>query len=135
MHAKFSSLLTIAGLALATTTAQAQATEQALSAPAVTVAQGPLSLSAAELTRDMSTRLKLNEGQYIKLYGLNKIRVNQVAQIQRDFNNDPSTQSAKMAELDAQYQQECSRILTPSQLSQLQDNKQSQPAQAGNGIG
>ena len=40
-----------------------------------------------------------------------------------------------MAELEAQYQQECSRILTPSQLSQLQNNKSTQPAQTGNGVG
>ncbi len=134
MSSKFLSLLTVAGLALAASSAQAQVADKAVASPS-TVAQGPLSLTAADLTRDMSTRLKLNEAQYIKLYEVNKTRVNQVAQIQRDFSNDESLRNAKMAELEAQYQQECSRILTPSQLSQLQNNKSTQPAQTGNGVG
>ena len=135
MSSKFFCLLSVAGLALASTAAQAQVADKAVGAPAMTVAQGPLSLSAAELTRDMSFRLKLNEAQYIKLYEVNKTRVNQMARIKRDFSNDESTRSAKMTELDAQYQQECSRILTPSQLSQMQDGKQTPPAQIGNGVG
>ena len=135
MSSKFFCLLSVAGLALASTAAQAQVADKAVATPAMTVAQGPLSLSAAELTRDMSFRLRLNEAQYIKLYEVNKTRVNQMARIKRDFSNDESTRSAKMTELDAQYQQECSRILTPSQLSQMQDGKQTPPAQIGNGVG
>ena len=135
MCSKFFSLLTVAGLALASFSAQAQQTDKVVAAPGINLVQGPLSLSAAELTRDMSTRLKLNEAQYIKLYEINKTRVNQVARIDRDYKNDNGTRDTKMAELEVQYQQECSRILTPSQLSQMQDSKSNQPAQSGNGVG
>ena len=138
MTPKFFSLLTVAGLALVSVTAHAQSADQVVAAPRA-VSQGPLSISAAELTRDMSTRLKLNEGQYIKLYEVNKTRVNQVAQIERDYRNDPGALSSKMSELEAQYQQACSSILTPSQLSQLHDATPNQPNNTptgtGNGVG
>ncbi|WP_375416146.1 hypothetical protein [uncultured Hymenobacter sp.] len=132
-------LLLVASLALVSTAAHAQRRDQVAATPN-TLAQQPLSTAAAELTRDMSTRLKLNEGQYVKLYQINKTRVNQVALINRDYKNDPGALSTKMSELDSQYQQECSRILTPSQLSQLRP--EDQPAQpsptptgTGNGLG
>jgi hypothetical protein len=99
MAPKFFSLLTVASLALVSTAAHAQSADQVVAAPKM-VAQ-PLSISAAELTRDMSTRLKLNEGQYIKLYEVNKTRVNQMAQIQRDYRNDPGALSSKLSELDS----------------------------------
>lgn len=135
MLTKFLSLLAVASLTLVST-AHAQQSEQAVAAPKM-VAQQPFSISAAEMTRDMSLRLKLNEGQYVKLYWVNKTRINEMAQIERQFKNDPGARATKLSELEAQYQQECSRVLTPSQLSQLHDDKAPQPGTTptGNGVG
>lgn len=139
MFSKIYSLLLVASLALVSTAAQAQRGDQVAATPKM-VAPQLLATAAAELTRDMSTRLKLNEAQYIKLYQVNKTRVSQVALINRDYKNDSGALSTKMSELDAQYEQECSRILSPSQLSQLRP--EDQPAQpsptptgTGNGLG
>lgn len=140
MQPKFFSLLTSASLALVTTAAHAQRGDQLVAAPVTMMtAQQPFSIPAAEMTRTMSTRLKLNEGQYVKLYQINKTRVNEVAQIERQYKDDPGARATKLSELEAQYEQECSRILTPTQLSQLQrDEKLTQPATpagTGNGLG
>ncbi|MBF9140573.1 hypothetical protein [Hymenobacter properus] len=89
-------------------------------------------------TREMVTRLHLNEGQYLKLLPLNRTKLAGLNSINRDYKNDEATRASKTAELEAQYEQECSRILTPSQLSQLQqDNNQpaTAPATSGNGLG
>ena len=138
MTPKFFSLLTIISLALVSTAAHAQFGDQVVATPTA-VAPQLLAVSAAELTREMSTRLQLNEAQFIKLYQVNKTRVSQLAQIERNYKNDPSAFTAKKAELEAQYEQECRRILTPSQLGQLHEDRPSQPSTTpvgtNNGLG
>ena len=52
------------------------------------------------------------------------------------FGLEKNPRAAKIAELEAQYEQECSRILTPSQLSQLQSEQPATtPTGSGNGLG
>jgi Spy/CpxP family protein refolding chaperone len=126
----FFSIVALAG-GLVSFSASAQMADRELPVPAIH--QTPT--SAAALTRDMTNKLQLNEGQYLKLLPVNRTRLARLNAINRQYKNDEATRAAKIAELDAYYEQECSRILTPSQLSQLQDNRQSQPAQAGNGVG
>ena len=89
------------------------------------------------ITREMTTRLHLNEGQFLKLLPLNRTKIAGMNSINREYRNDEATRAAKAAELEAQYEQECSRILTPSQLSQLQQEHQpaTAPAGSGNGLG
>ncbi|GAB3292956.1 hypothetical protein [Hymenobacter tenuis] len=76
-----------------------------------------------EVTRMMNKQLRLNEAQYIQLRAVNKIKIARADEIQWEFYDNPSLRSAKLAELEAQYEQECSRILTPSQLSLLRDEQ------------
>ncbi|MGI4865471.1 MAG: hypothetical protein ACRYFZ_16235 [Janthinobacterium lividum] len=83
------------------------------------------------MTRDMSTRLKLNEGQYVKLYSINRTRMARQQEIERA--TDAATRTSQLAELQAQYEQECARILTPSQLSQLQQDPNQFIAGSGRG--
>ncbi|MDO7845762.1 hypothetical protein Q5H92_05285 [Hymenobacter sp. M29] len=93
---------------------------------------------AAAATREMMNRLHLNEGQYLKLLPLNRTKLAGLGSINRAYKNDETTRAAKAAELEAQYEQECSRILTPSQLSQLQQSNgqpAAAPANSGNGLG
>ncbi|MDB5236691.1 MAG: hypothetical protein JWR44_3684 [Hymenobacter sp.] len=122
-------------LALSSFSAQAQMSDRVKEHP------GPLKYSAPNaenVTRDMANRLHLNEGQYLKLLPLNRIKLSGLNSINHQYKNDETTRAAKAAELEAQFEQECSRILTPSQLSQLQlENGQpsTAPASSGNGLG
>ncbi|GAC1367109.1 MAG: hypothetical protein NVSMB30_00310 [Hymenobacter sp.] len=94
---------------------------------------------AIAITREMTSRLHLNEGQFLQLMPLNCTKLAGINSINREYKNDRTTRPAKLAELQAQYEQECSRILTPTQLSQLQEDNHvrpaNAPANAGNGVG
>ena len=91
---------------------------------------------AVAVTREMTNRLRLNEAQFMKLLPLNRIKLAGLSIINREYKDDAAIRAAKAAELEAQFEQECSRILTPTQLSQLQQkHDQPTPANAGNGLG
>jgi len=75
--------------------------------------------AATEQTREMANRLHLNEGQFVKLFSLNRTRVARQQEIEHGTPHDLASQLAQLAELQAQYEQECGRIMSPSQLSQL----------------
>ena len=91
---------------------------------------------AVAMTREMTNRLRLNEAQFMKLLPLNRIKLAGLSSINREYKDDAAARAAKVAELEAQFEQECSRILTPTQLSQLQQkHDQPTPANAGNGLG
>lgn len=98
----------------------------------------PPTVDAVAMTREMTTRLHLNEGQFLQLLPLNRTKLSGLSSINREYRNDETARNAKTAELEAQYEQECSRILTPSQLSQLQQSSTppaAEPAGTGNGLG
>ena len=121
-------------LSLATLSAKAQMADRITEHPT------PREASRQEvmaMTREMANRLHLNEGQYLKLLPLNRTRLSTLSGINRDYRTDETTRAAKAAELEAQFEQECSRILTPSQLSQLQRETPptGAPATTGNGLG
>ena len=133
MKAKFYALLPL--FALAYKPAHAQFADRSVERP---VQNGPaFSVAAADLTRQMSSRLHLNEGQYVKLYAVNRTRIAELGEINTYFKADEAGRSARLAELDAQYEQECGRILSASQLSQLHQEQDapSMPADAGNSRG
>ncbi len=92
---------------------------------------------ATALTRQMANSLHLNEGQYAKLFNVNRTRVAQLGEINTYFKPDEPGRATRLSELDAQYDQECSRILSPSQLAQLHQEKgaPATPADTGNGRG
>lgn len=133
---KFIFFIATTCFALATLPAQAQMADRLSEHPRRSKAAGQ---DVVAITRDMTNRLHLNEGQFLKLLPLNRTKLAGLYSIDREYRNDEATRAAKTAELEAQYEQECSRILTPSQLSQLQQNKNDQPASApvgsGNGLG
>jgi hypothetical protein len=126
-------LLTL-GLGLLTFSANAQMADRLHPEPA----SRQMPTNPTEYTRAMANRLHLNEAQYLKLLPVNRTRMARLTAINRQYKNDETTRAAKIAELDSYYEQECSRILTPSQLSQLQHEKPqpaTQPAETGNGLG
>lgn len=126
--------------ALASLSARAQMSDRLTEHPtAKGAARKPSPETAAvAVTREMTNRLHLNEGQFLKLLPLNRTKLAGMRSIDQQYKSDEATRAAKAAELEAQFEQECSRILTPSQLSQLQQqNGQPNPAPAntGNGLG
>jgi hypothetical protein len=89
--------------------------------------------SVADQTRAMSNRLHLNEGQYIKISSISRIRVARQAEIERTTTQDPSARAAQLEELQMQFEQECERILSPSQLSLMQQDQGQGAAGLGQG--
>ncbi|MFD1872754.1 hypothetical protein [Hymenobacter bucti] len=86
------------------------------------------------MTREMSNHLQLNEGQYIKLYSINRTRLARQHEIEHATTADATSRTTQLAELQGQYEQECARILTPSQLSLMQQDQTNQVT-TGNGQG
>ena len=84
-------------------------------------------------TREMGQRLRLNEGQYVKLLTLNRIRLTRQREIEQATSADAAARTSQLAELQDQYELECGRIMSPTQLSQLQQGENQGPAPVGNG--
>jgi len=76
-----------------------------------------------ELTREMSARLQLNEGQFVRLLTLNRTRQLRQREIEQATKTDLAARTSQLSELQSQYEQECGRIMSPSQLSQLQQDE------------
>jgi hypothetical protein len=84
-----------------------------------------------ELTREMSSRLQLNEGQFVKILTLNRTRQTRQQEIEQATKNDTSARNSQLAELQSQYDLECGRIMSPSQLSQLQQDENQSTTSGG----
>ena len=119
-------------LACATASVRAQMADRLTEHPAV---QHSPSEEALALTREMTNRLHLNEGQFLKLLPLNRTLLAELSSINLTYRSEESIRAAKVAELEAQFEQECSRILTPSQLSELRSKYPIPAATTGNGLG
>ncbi len=133
MKAKICALVIL--FALAYMPAHAQFAERTVERA---VPNGPVfSSEAADLTRQMANRLHLNEGQYVKLYAVNRTRIVQLSEINTYYKADESGRTARLAELDAQYDQACGRILSASQLSQMHQEQDAPnvPTDNSNGRG
>jgi TolA-binding protein len=134
MKAFFFTLLLFSGLA---TAASAQMRDRHAERPGTGETS---SVRVDEMTRQMCDRLHLNEAQYIRLRSANQIKLARLDEIQWQYKNDPTQRHNMMSELEAQYESECSRIMTPSQLSlykseQQHDSVPTQPNQNEGGLG
>ncbi|SMB99970.1 hypothetical protein SAMN00120144_3219 [Hymenobacter roseosalivarius DSM 11622] len=76
----------------------------------------------------MGSQLRLNEAQYIRLRFVNQIKLARLDEIEYEYT-DAEQRRQKAAELEAQYEAECSRILTPTQLSVFRAEQNQQPEQ------
>lgn len=123
-------LLTVLG-----TAAQAQMKDRYAERPGIAE---PSTARVEDMTRSMSLQLQLNEAQFIQLRAVNKIKLARIEEIQWQYHDDLAERNAKLAELESQYELECSRILTPSQLSLLRNEQNrdiipTQPTNASDG--
>lgn len=105
-----------------------------LAATAPSFAQTTPAPNVAAQTRETAERLQLNEAQYIRLLHVNRTRQARQQEIELATQTNPARRSTQLAELQGQYEQECSRILSPTQLSQLQQDS-SLPTGVANGNG
>ena len=80
---------------------------------------GPTPARVHALTRQMCDRLHLNEGQYVRLLEINRIKLTRLDELAWQYGEDAPALHARVGELEAQYEAECGRILTSTQLSLL----------------
>ncbi|WP_143069750.1 hypothetical protein [Hymenobacter actinosclerus] len=88
----------------------------------------PTIAQAEALTRLMTAQLKLNEGQVARLHRVNAIKLAQTDDIQWQYHENPAQMRQALSELQSYYDSECSRILTPSQLSLMRGPQPTEPA-------
>ena len=89
----------------------------------------PTTARVDEQMRQMGSQLRLNEAQYIRLRSINQIKLARLDELQYEVA-DENQRRQKISELQAQFEAECSRILSPSQLSLFRAEQQpiTQPA-------
>ncbi|SDX55593.1 hypothetical protein [Hymenobacter psychrophilus] len=88
----------------------------------------PTVAEAEALTKQMTAQLRLNEAQIVHLRKINSIKVAQADEIQWQYHENPSRMQQALSELQSHYDKECSRILTPSQLSLMRGQQPATPA-------
>src|SRR5689334_11329186 len=70
----------------------------------------------ANVTREMSAKLSLNESDYIKLKSLNQEKFSKATEINAMYANDANMRTSKIAELQNSYDSKLKAFLTPAQL-------------------
>jgi hypothetical protein len=88
---------------------------------------------AAQLTRTMATKMKLDEGQYIKLKDLNLRMLATMEDLKVRFAADPETRDMRMAEAQVSYHYELASMLRPQQLTVYRQTQESMTALGSNG--
>lgn len=83
----------------------------------------PLTSRIDEQMRQMGSQLRLNEAQYIRLRAVSQMKLARLDELQYEIA-DAAQRHQKISELEAQFEAECSRILSPSQLSMLRAEQQ-----------
>ncbi len=76
------------------------------------------------LTRVMATELQLNEAEYIKLRALNRERILKSDEVASMYSTDPAILSAKINEVEADFDKQFVTLLNPVQLAAYNTYKQ-----------
>ena len=69
------------------------------------------------MTRQIASKVKLSEGQYVKVRKLNLQMLTNVAEIKSEYANDPETLDQRMAEVQMHYEWDMAAILWPNQMT------------------
>lgn len=111
-------LLLVAGLTFTTRVAHADElrNETAKADPVLDLALGQ---QASQMTRPLTEELRLNEGEYIGLRRIHKVLLAAISDINAQYSAQPAVHRAKLEELQGYYEQERVRVLTPTQVGQL----------------
>ncbi|WP_324670724.1 hypothetical protein [Hymenobacter sp. GOD-10R] len=102
-----------------------------LSAPLATQAgQGndnPTS-RATTMTRQIASKVKLSEGQYVKVRKLNLQMLTAVAELKTQYASDPAVLDERMAEVQMHYEWDMAAILWPNQMTAYNQAKSTMTA-------
>ncbi|GAA3941716.1 hypothetical protein [Hymenobacter algoricola] len=98
-----------------------------------------IAAEATHLTKPLINRLKLNEAEYVRLRMLHKRWLVGLDDIRQNTPN-PLMQRVQTIGLESHFEQQCQRVLTPSQVSELKLNAPhdvipTQPADNQGGLG
>ena len=80
------------------------------------------------LTRVMATELQLNEAEFIKLKALNRERVLKSDEVASMYSNDPAILTAKLSEIEADFDKQFTALLNPVQLAAYKTYQEDQNA-------
>ncbi|OON69995.1 hypothetical protein [Hymenobacter sp. CRA2] len=83
---------------------------------------------ATALTRAMASKMKLDEGQYLKLRQLNLSMLSTMEDLKERFAADPEIRDMRMAETQVSYHTELAMLLRPAQLVAYKQSQESMTA-------
>jgi predicted ribonuclease YlaK len=98
-----------------------------------------IAAQATVITKPLINKLKLNEAEYVRLRVLNKRWLVGLDDIKQNTPN-PLMQRVEIMGLESRFEQECQRVLTPSQVGELRldsphDVMPTEPADNQGGLG
>lgn len=88
----------------------------------------PLNQRATALTRAMTSKMQLDEGQYLKLKSLNLRMLSTMEDLKDRFAADPEIRDIRMAEAQTSYHMELALMLRPTQLMAYKQSQASMTA-------
>lgn len=87
-----------------------------------------LNTRATTLTRQIAGKVRLSEGQYIKVRKLNLQMLTEVAELKAQHANDPATLDQQLADVQMRYEWDMAAILWPKQMTAYNQAKGSMTA-------
>ncbi|RTQ46021.1 hypothetical protein EJV47_22970 [Hymenobacter gummosus] len=87
-----------------------------------------LNTRATALTRAMTSKMQLDEGQYLRLKSLNLRMLETMEDLKVRFAADPEIRDMRMAEAQTSYHMELALMLRPSQLTAYKQSQESMTA-------
>ncbi|MCB2410054.1 hypothetical protein [Hymenobacter lucidus] len=92
---------------------------------------GAIQARATTLTRTMSEKARLDEGQYLKVKQLNLRMLTEMDDLKTRFAADPAVMDQQLANAQTRYELELSSLLRPAQFAVYQQSRSSMTALGG----
>jgi hypothetical protein len=87
-----------------------------------------LQARATALTRSIAEKVRLDEGQFVRVKQLNIRMLTEMEDLQTRFAADPALLDQRLAEAQLQYETALTALLRPAQLALFQQNRASMTA-------
>ncbi|RSK41093.1 hypothetical protein [Hymenobacter perfusus] len=82
-----------------------------------------LATRATEMTRQMSERTRLSEGQYVKVRALNMRLLTETTELRRQFATDTEATDKALADVQMRYEWDLAAILGPKKMVAYEEMK------------
>jgi len=92
---------------------------------------GAIQARAAAMTRSMSSKVQLDEGQYLKVKLLNIRMLTETDDLKTRFAADPSILDQHLAETQMRYEMDLASLLRPKQIAMYQQSRETMTALGG----